>query len=830
MPASPTDCDRLIQGMWCDQDCATVFGILSNAHSSSARQPLSAADNNLICTSSCYFSKYHDYLQRVDKGTCVTNLETYRPPNPYVPPGYLPGNLPSNGLDFSHFAEAVCIRTESVPESHAEGYCVDIISTAAVESNIESECSGIPIDTNFTTWQCENNCPKALTLFILKSGCCLYSLEYARYAMAGYPLYVMDLAEACGVTGNLLGLQQPCAGALTSTCGSNSVCLGSSETYRTQVSQYHLDLAHFDLEHSLKLARMQALPYIANCSNGTWTNVSEANAIGPQVQNCTDVPYVFEKAPAFPRGYQLSNGIVAGEGDLCVCTGVNHQVENVSGSLTCVDKDECLLGVSACHGEATCINTVGSYVCQCNDGFEGDGKSCMKRPCDPYVGRETCILCGEDCCHNDMVDPPVYNEIVHIGCRSSAEDGRRDLNKRIVSTPSRHDNATCLENVSATLSDCVGNESLGAPCALWAKNDYFCVNLTHQPQHWINMELLYHQNHAEYSVREELPYIVNCTNGTWTNQTQPNGGNGTSVKCTNVPYASPPAPFVSGWGQTQFWCLRKASGGMCDLDVQTVLVETDGIGLKAQAKCQADGTYNASIECERVTCGRFEAPANGMVDGEWDGPPRAVSPRDMYYPESVVVNCNTGYDNVYEGQRMEGLLNSECLSDGKYSNTAPALACDPLECGYFSDSISLTAILKIYGEDSASYPEDLCQSTKATFCQEECCECLKRWRDCSADAGGCPECNRCSDCTILATACSNMCSRQAVLPPEIAEPNRSFVFGESVQLACGSGYELAAVMKNDASEALGKRTPVCTADDTTNEAIFQVGMSCLAKP
>ena len=38
------------------------------------------------------------------------------------------------------------------------------------------------------------------------------------------------------------------------------------------------------------------------------------------------------------------------------------------------DIDECSEGNFTCHPYATCINTQGSYTCQCEDGFEKDGK------------------------------------------------------------------------------------------------------------------------------------------------------------------------------------------------------------------------------------------------------------------------------------------------------------------------------------------------------------------------------------------------------------------------------------------------------------------------
>ncbi|KRZ95167.1 Latent-transforming growth factor beta-binding protein 2 [Trichinella sp. T8] len=39
----------------------------------------------------------------------------------------------------------------------------------------------------------------------------------------------------------------------------------------------------------------------------------------------------------------------------------------------CYDLNECMLRISKCHHLATCVNTIGSYVCQCPDGYAGDG-------------------------------------------------------------------------------------------------------------------------------------------------------------------------------------------------------------------------------------------------------------------------------------------------------------------------------------------------------------------------------------------------------------------------------------------------------------------------
>ena len=41
------------------------------------------------------------------------------------------------------------------------------------------------------------------------------------------------------------------------------------------------------------------------------------------------------------------------------------------------DVDECRLGTDDCHPNARCINTIGSYRCECNPGYAGDGRICV---------------------------------------------------------------------------------------------------------------------------------------------------------------------------------------------------------------------------------------------------------------------------------------------------------------------------------------------------------------------------------------------------------------------------------------------------------------------
>ena len=43
---------------------------------------------------------------------------------------------------------------------------------------------------------------------------------------------------------------------------------------------------------------------------------------------------------------------------------------------TCDDRDECSEG-KTCGENATCVNLSGGFACECPPGFEGDGYSCF---------------------------------------------------------------------------------------------------------------------------------------------------------------------------------------------------------------------------------------------------------------------------------------------------------------------------------------------------------------------------------------------------------------------------------------------------------------------
>ena len=68
-------------------------------------------------------------------------------------------------------------------------------------------------------------------------------------------------------------------------------------------------------------------------------------------------------------------GLLAFQSSLYTAAHVLCVLFSISSS--CLDINECVSdSLNECDGNADCIDTIGSYNCSCNTGYEGDGFSC----------------------------------------------------------------------------------------------------------------------------------------------------------------------------------------------------------------------------------------------------------------------------------------------------------------------------------------------------------------------------------------------------------------------------------------------------------------------
>jgi len=107
--------------------------------------------------------------------------------------------------------------------------------------------------------------------------------------------------------------------------------------------------------------------------------------------NCTDGNFFGSQCDFICNdGYLLDQDIVVTCGD-GVATNGNWSDEYPM----CLDVDECATMIDNCDENAVCSNTDGSFICTCNEGYQGDGTSCSVITCStdvlqPANGDVTC--------------------------------------------------------------------------------------------------------------------------------------------------------------------------------------------------------------------------------------------------------------------------------------------------------------------------------------------------------------------------------------------------------------------------------------------------------
>ena len=75
------------------------------------------------------------------------------------------------------------------------------------------------------------------------------------------------------------------------------------------------------------------------------------------------------------------------EGDGFNCSSMLTLLGTNMHHLTCiisvqfVDINECIQDLSECDNNAQCTDTIGSYNCTCNSGYEGSGFTCTSKFC-----------------------------------------------------------------------------------------------------------------------------------------------------------------------------------------------------------------------------------------------------------------------------------------------------------------------------------------------------------------------------------------------------------------------------------------------------------------
>uniref|UniRef100_A0A3P9NI02 Nephronectin a n=1 Tax=Poecilia reticulata TaxID=8081 RepID=A0A3P9NI02_POERE len=123
---------------------------------------------------------------------------------------------------------------------------------------------------------------------------------------------------------------------------------------------------------------------MANCQYGCEVLKGEVRCqcpspglqLAPDGRTCVDVDECAAGIAVCPRFRKCINTFGS---YICKCHE-GFDLQYINGKYQCIDVDECSLGLSHCSSFATCYNTPGSYKCKCRDGYRGMGHDCIPIP------------------------------------------------------------------------------------------------------------------------------------------------------------------------------------------------------------------------------------------------------------------------------------------------------------------------------------------------------------------------------------------------------------------------------------------------------------------
>ncbi|XP_076799587.1 uncharacterized protein LOC143444282 [Clavelina lepadiformis] len=303
--------------------------------------------------------------------------------------------------------------------------------------------------------------------------------------------------------------------------------------------------------------------------------------------------------------------------------------------IVCLDIDECTRA-NSCHQDATCRNNVGSYSCQCRQGFQGDGRrECRRMTCHtPSAPHRGTI-------NTNGATVLQYGDVINYAC----DEGYVLIG---------HERATCREN---------GQWSSNPPqCS--DINECLTSNVCH---------------HSADCINSDGSYSCNCRHG--------HTGDGRN-ECTQISCRQPSNPVrgsystqqsyalnsvvvfncISGYeisGSRQITCLQ--TGEWSDVEPSCVDVDECSRPISPcheHATCtNVDGSYHCACNigysgdgksCSVPTCGHLQSPNQGSVEFS-----------NGFAVGSVArFTCNTGW-------RPEGSVELTCQGDLAWSGNVP---------------------------------------------------------------------------------------------------------------------------------------------------------------
>ncbi|XP_072041696.1 uncharacterized protein [Amphiura filiformis] len=157
--------------------------------------------------------------------------------------------------------------------------------------------------------------------------------------------------------------------------------------------------------------------------------------------------------------------------DLCGQTTESIPME--PSTTIAADINECTNGEHNCHDDATCTNTMGSFSCECNSGYSGDGTVC--------IDINECTD-GEHNCHDDATCTNTMGSFSCACNRGYSGDGTLCIDINECASSPCGNGGTCVNERNQYICQCregwtgpTCNQEEG--CTYQCKNGGICLNL-----------------------------------------------------------------------------------------------------------------------------------------------------------------------------------------------------------------------------------------------------------------------------------------------------------------------------------------------------------------
>ena len=162
-----------------------------------------------------------------------------------------------------------------------------------------------------------------------------------------------------------------------------------------------------------------------------------------------------ECAPGWtPDGYDICqniNEVNSSNTDSLYDIGYMIQRCTKLGGCSTDEYFQCVLNLHNCDTNADCKDNVGSFDCECYDGYKGDGIQCMDQD-ECSVQSET----GSSACDNGKI---CVNEIGFFGCvcpegTKSSDETCIDIDECAFGADDCHSQALCINNFGSFECKC----------------------------------------------------------------------------------------------------------------------------------------------------------------------------------------------------------------------------------------------------------------------------------------------------------------------------------------------------------------------------------------